>query len=155
MQLGKSGKRMAACIILLVCACCFSHADAEETLEYDHVNSQVKIIGSLGKPLGTLMKIEGEVLAYGEVLRKEDQGRAVLRVETIDGRKLSPPIAITFSTFPWTGISEPRPGSSCTYIGFETGCMVGVPHDSWKYVPAVTTPSFHFHVSFVALSQPK
>ncbi len=127
MQLGKSSKRMAVSTVFLACACCLSYADAEETLNYDKVDSQIKIIGSLRKPLGTLMKIEGVVLARDEVLRKEDQGLAVLRVEAIDGRKLSTPIEIPFSTFPWADFSEPRPGSTFTYIGFETGAWLACP----------------------------
>lgn len=118
----------------------------EKNISYTTINSSTKIIGSLGQPLGKVIKISGIVVA-GENT-KSDSGTIKLKVNSVDGTQLKKPVIIGFQIFQWSGVKKPGAGKTFTYIGYETGRMTGIPYNAFKYMPRVATRAFGFYVYF-------
>lgn len=121
-------------------------APMNNDISYTSINSSVRIIGSLGQPLGKVIRISG--IAVGGKNTKSDSGTIKLRVKSVDGIKLEKPVITGFRIFQWAGIKNPSEGKSFTYIGYETGHMTGIPYDAAKLMPRFATTAFTFSVYF-------
>jgi hypothetical protein len=112
---------------------------------------QKSLLGYLGQPLGKIITITG-------VVRQERSGaksspRDVLSVEVVNDRLLPQPVLIEFNLFVTAQVAKPALGRPFKYVGYETGGFSGVPAEAFKYVPAVSTTSHHFHTFFQVLHE--
>jgi len=57
-----------------------------------------QVVGTLGKPLGTVVEVEANVIAGSELLLKEYDGRYLLKITHVNGQKLDEPTILRFDT---------------------------------------------------------
>ncbi len=113
-------------------------------MEYSEIRKE--LIGSLGKPLGTIMKIEGFVATWDG--SKEDEDKIKLRVVKINDKILETEVIITTEVYSWLSVSIPEEGKPFKFIGYETDGMTGIPTDAFEYMPYVATTAYTFSTYF-------
>jgi len=113
--------------------------------------SKLQVIGALGQALGKIIVIEG--VAADEYYRKmkADGGHTLLRVQSVDGKKLQEEQVFHFLAFPSADIEKPKVGSKFKYIGYETGAFTGVPAKAFDYTLPVATTGYGFTTDFVVV----
>ncbi len=117
--------------------------------------SSTKIMGSLGRPLGAVVTIDGMVVDDYYRKLKSDEGETLLKVEKVDGKALPGETIIPLHMAPSGSIKMPAPGFRFRYKGYETGGFTGVPEEAFRYVPRVATEGFHFKTYFLIISEEK
>lgn len=81
------------------------------------------ILGQLGHPLGTVVRIEGEVEAYDGLKHgKALEGKTLLRVKLVNGTE--PKEGVLFG-LDFAKADKPKVGEKFKYIGYETGTFEG------------------------------
>jgi len=113
-------------------------------MEYSEINKE--IIGSLGKPLGTIIQIEG-VIVSGDGSKSEED-KLKIKIFKVDDKGIEKEIIITAEIFSWISVKEPEEGVSVKYIGYETGGMTGIPDKAFSYMPYIATAGFTFSIYF-------
>jgi hypothetical protein len=158
-------------------------ADAQEAakgpITLDELNNR-QVVGTLGKPLGTVVEIEAKVIEGSELRLKQFDGEYLLRVTHVDGNKLDQPAVLQFSTgfsvvelanddFSLYELKHHKKASSLNssqiselqkgYVGrsvrlavYEVGSFRGVPKGLPKDVLTWADVSFHFDTSLVILA---
>ncbi len=99
------------------------------------------VIGFLGQPLGTFVRVTGVAIDGGSTPRKADAGKTLLQIETVDGRKLTQPITFEFQRAA-NGIARPAPGQRFDYVVHEWGLFDGVAQ--WPGVSAIASDGFYY-----------
>jgi hypothetical protein len=120
-----------------------------KNLNYNEIS---KITGSLGKPLGEIVTIEGKVVDNNPRLR-ENEGKILLNVIHVNNEKLKNPITLEFKKLAWVNIPDPQIGKNFKFIGYETGEMQGIPDKAFNYISRVATSGFSFKLSFIVLKE--
>ena len=144
-----------ACIVLLCVALTgFCGYAKEKTLTVADLN-QSAVIGSLGKPLGTLVTVEGVVVGDDYRRLKSDEGETLLKIERVDGKILSKEVILHLYIAPFAAIKKPGAGRHFKYAGYETGSFTGIPEEAFKIIPRIATAGFQFEVYFQALKEEK
>ena len=118
----------------------------EEKMHYSDNTVKNGIIGVLGRPLGTIIEIEGQ-LDPGEGA-KADMDKILFRVQKLDGEELDRTIVLPVETFSWMSVASPGEGEIVKYLGYETGGMSGIPEEAFAHMPYVTTTAYHFSLYF-------
>jgi hypothetical protein len=109
------------------------------------------VIGHLGHPLGTVVRVTGTCVEVDRWCMKMDSGQTLLRVEFVDGKKLDRPYVFRFSRAA-IGIAKPSPGDKFDYYVHEWGAFDGhvtipdglgineriVANDGFHYRPQIT-----------------
>lgn len=140
----------ASVLVFLVCA--VISANAQISI-YDLNPSNV--IGSLGKPLGTIVTIEGTVVGDDYTQLKEDSGETLLKIEKVDGKKLNKAVVLHVQIIPIVSVKIPQKGTKFKLAGYETGGFIGIPEGAFKYIPQATTCGFQFEVYFEVIKDLK
>ena len=110
-----------------------------------------KVIGLLGHPLGTVVRVTGVALDGDSTRAKADSGKLLLSVETVNGTKLTKPRVFEFGRAD-RSVVEPKPGDTFDYYVHEYGEFDGVveppeelgieyeevAHDGFYYRPYIT-----------------
>ena len=117
-------------------------------INYFDILNKVNIIGALNIPIGEIVTIEGVIIDDTYTKAKSDLGKVLLKVQSINGKKLEEEIIIQINIFVWSNINEPEVNDYKKYIGYETGEMRGIPYKAFDYMPQVTTEEFHFTTYF-------
>lgn len=117
-------------------------------VNYMDLGGEIQIIGSLNKPLGEILTVEGIIVDDTYTKRKSDSGKLLLKIESINGEKISNEIIIPFSTFKWVSIKDVKVDDYKKFIGYETGEMTGIPEKAFDYMPQVATEGFQFSTYF-------
>ena len=120
----------------------------ETSVNYTDLGVNVPVIGVLGRPLGEIAEVQGEVIDSSETGYKDDSGKILFRVKMINGVSLDKDKVVALRFFPWSGIEEPKPGDKKVFIGYESGEFTGIPPKAFDYIPAVTTTMYHFDTYF-------
>lgn len=108
-------------------------------------------LGHLGVPLGTVVRVTGEVLDGRATRRKGDEGKTLLRIVTVNGKKLPQSVDFEFGRAAAT-VKKPAPGDPFDYYAHEYGEFDGVveppkelglesvklAHDGFHYRPRLT-----------------
>lgn len=83
------------------------------------------VIGFLGHPLGTVVRISGNVVDGNSTRSKRDSGRTLLEIHTVNGKELANKIQFGF---PGSTIDIPKPmaGEAFDYYAHEHGSFAGV-----------------------------
>lgn len=112
------------------------------------LHSKIAIIGPLGKPLGQLMTLSGSIV------RTRTKGDPTLfRVTHLEGKALGSPIELPYSVPAWLSIKTLKTARTLTLRAYQTGAMVGIPHDAMKETVFVQTTSFTFRTELVLLKE--
>lgn len=83
------------------------------------------VIGHLGQPLGSFLRVTGMAVDGDETQRKEDAGQTLLKIETVNDRTLAKPVYFTFRRAA-EGIGKPEAGTPFDYFVHEWGSFDGV-----------------------------
>ena len=87
-------------------------------VDYYDLGKEVEIIGRLYNPLGKILKLEGTVIYGDSTNEKGNEGRLLLKVDSIDGRMQQKIIIIPISIFGWSNAEAPKEGDHKKYIGY-------------------------------------
>ena len=113
--------------------------------------NQMQVIGQLGQPLGKIVVIEGIVADDYYRKMRADQGYTLLRVLTVDGKKLPEEVVFHFSPAMGSAPDAPKVGSQFKYIGFESGGYTGLPTKAFDYMPRVANAGYSFTSGFLVV----
>ncbi|MBS1634617.1 MAG: hypothetical protein JST26_01760 [Bacteroidetes bacterium] len=135
---------------------CFSQNTIPEVQITDH-KVQKKIIGQLGKPLGTLLSVRGIIT---DQHAKGYNSGLNLTVQSINDSAIQEPLTIPLSPYfgKFGNGSLPQPEKDSTYQlrVYETGAFVGVPPDAYKEADIdLQTSGFYFQNKLIVLSGKK
>ena len=83
------------------------------------------VIGHLGQPLGTIVRVSGVVIDGDSTRRRVNLGKTLLEVQTVDGEKLQRPMQFEYSRAR-KEIPKPLPGQRFDYYVHEYGAFDGV-----------------------------
>jgi hypothetical protein len=124
--------------------------DSEDTTISVKSFGRGKVIGHLGHPLGTVVRVTG-VAVDGETTRsKADAGKTLLRVETANGAKLERPFDFKFHRAA-KGIARPLPGQRFDYYVHEYGVFDGIVEDFEIETLPVANDGFHYRPQITIL----
>ncbi len=146
----KAGKPflLISCILLMCIESAAVSGDEVQRISYTRLNDSVKIVGSLGRFLGEIITVEGIIIDGSRRRIKSETGKTLLKVITVNGKKLGEPVIIPFSIFTWTDVKMPKVNDPFKFIGYESGEMAGIPQKAFQYMPQVATTDYHFFVYF-------
>ena len=143
-------------LALTLVACPFALAQNHRTRSHTkpilvaRINSS-GIIGSIGRPLGEVVTVEGTAVDDSYTRRKEDAGEILLRIQSVNGKRLKSEAVLHFVAYNGEESKKPSVGTKFKYIGFETGGFSGMPESAFVYIPRVPTSGYYFTTSFVIL----
>lgn len=109
------------------------------------------VIGSLGRPLGEVVTIEGIAADENYTRRKADTGEILLRVQAVNGKALKREAILACHHYRGAEMKKPSAGMKFKYVGYETGGFSGIPEAAFVYVPRAPTSGYYFTTSFVIL----
>jgi hypothetical protein len=135
---------------------CFSQ-DIEHQVRITNVKEQAKLIGQLGKPLGSALTVQGIVV---ENLSKGYNDGLNLTVQAINDSSIQQlitiPLSPYFGKFGDNRLPRLVRGSAYRLRVYETGEFVGVPDSAYKEAGIIMqTPGFYFQNRLVVLSGEK
>lgn len=119
---------MKPTLIIAVTLCVFGTSNfvqAEEVQASD-IGGKVIIMGRLGKPLGTVVTLDGQMVSAPKT-GKSGQVTAALRVSEVNGQPLkrAPIIGLIFR--PSAGVPSFHVQETVHLSGYETGAFIGTP----------------------------
>jgi hypothetical protein len=82
-------------------------------------------VGLLGVPLGTVVRVTGEAFDGDETRLKADASKSLLRIATVDGKKLARPVVFEFLRAP-ASVKKPAAGTKFDYYVHEYGEFDGL-----------------------------
>jgi hypothetical protein len=111
---------------------------SSRVISVDDLNKNVSIIGRLGKPLGTILTIQGRPVQPGERndYRSNNIAHNLFQVESVDGQPI-PPMDIQIDLQP--GEKFPASGQ-IGWIGYEDGGFEGIPPQANKMPISASQP---------------
>jgi hypothetical protein len=126
----------------------------EDSISVESFN-QKKVIGYLGQPLGTVVRVTG-VSVDGATLRtKGADGKTFLRIETVNGKKLKSPVDFQVPHYE-KDVQKPKPEERFDYYVHEQGEFEGVVHPPAELglakngnVIGLAGPVFHYQRAVV------
>lgn len=144
----------------------YSIGAAQETKRSEPVSVKdfrtSKVIGYLGHPLGTVVRITGKCIDGDETRRKANAGQTLLQVQTVNGKALEKPYMFAFHRAA-KDILKPKSGDAFDYYAHEWGefdGIVNIPKDLGIDDEPVANNGFHYrpqitiHKSNVSLPHP-
>jgi hypothetical protein len=105
-----------------------------------------RVIGHLGHPLGTIVRVAGVSVDGGTTRRRVDVGKTLLRITTVNGTKLKQPFTFPFARAA-KGVTKPEPGERFDYYVHEWGAFDGtvhVPESLGIDRPMIANDGFHY-----------
>ena len=103
------------------------------------------VIGHLGHPLGTVVRVTGISIDGDETRIKENAGKTLLKIQSVDGKPLEPSFVVAFFRA-GKNFQAPRPGDAFDYYVHEWGTFDGVvtaPKELGIDKPIVANDGFH------------
>jgi hypothetical protein len=93
------------------------------------IGSRIQVIGKLGKPLGTTMKVRARGIAAPAVqLDKDAYWTHMVYVEAVDGKQLPKPVMLEWTVwFIGERLVIPKPTETIELLAFESGGFTGSP----------------------------
>ncbi|MEM8947641.1 MAG: hypothetical protein AAGD11_20895 [Planctomycetota bacterium] len=101
-----------------------SHARDEDAIFVSRFGKD-NVIGHLGHPLGTVVRVTGVAIDGDDTGSKASSGKLLLRVEAVNDVDLTRPSVFVFSSTA-RGITQPKPGEQFDYYVHEYGAFDGV-----------------------------
>ena len=123
-------KRIPALTIACLCLPAMLMAGGRQStigrVDANDVGTRVEVIGALGMPLGKWLTLEG--LRPETMPGKGGQHRTfgnLFKVDRVNGQALRLPVYVTLDN-----VRQLPAKTACTFSGYETGGMVGMPEDA-------------------------
>lgn len=116
-------------------------------------SGQVHVIGRLGRPLGTVCRLEGDFFDGDALGEKPFAGVVLLRVARVDGAALERAVLLPFRPLQRGILSPPPLEGPFDLWAYETGAYTGVPTAAWQHLPPMTTTDFSFQTSVVVFKE--
>lgn len=114
----------SACLAAIAWAQTTAKPTAEaKSISVESLENQLPV-GHLGVPLGTVVRVTGEVYDYTP-RRKADWGKTLLRIVTVNGKELATPVVFEFLRAP-ASVQKPALGDRFDYYVHEYGEFDGV-----------------------------
>ena len=119
------------------------------------------VIGHLGHPLGTVVRVTGICVDGETTRRRADLGKTLLEIRTVNGVSLDRPFTFEFRRAA-KNVIQPSPGDDFDYYVHEWGTfdgMVSAPAEFSIERPTVANDGFHYrpqvtvHKSNVAVNR--
>lgn len=109
------------------------------------------VVGHLGYPLGTVVRITGTCLDGKRTQRRANLGKTLLEIRTVNGKELERPIIVPFGRAA-KEVTKPEDGDVFDYYAHEWGAFDGVveiPKSLGIDQPMVANDGFHYrpHIS--------
>ncbi|MBA4149747.1 MAG: hypothetical protein H0X66_16665 [Verrucomicrobia bacterium] len=154
-----SAPRLTATAIILAALCTLSgqptatpHKEPNRiVMKVSDLDRTWTMEGRLKLALGTVVTVDGTIID-GDTLRvKAFQGKTLLSVEKVQGKRLLEPIVFRFR-YVQEPSEMPKFGSKIQFVGFESGEFAGVPNEGNEYL-MIATQGFHFRPVFEVLKQ--
>lgn len=120
----------------------------KDSILYSDLHYKTSITGSLGEPLGKIITVRAAVVPEDEKRSRVESGVPMIKVSSVNGKKLKTSVTIRYETFAWNTPDTLDEGKSYKLIGYETGSMTGIPDQAFDYMLPVATVDFHFDVFF-------
>lgn len=135
---------------------CFSQ-DIEQTVQITNPHEQVKLIGQLGKPLGTTLTVQGIIV---DISSKGYSNGLNLAIQNINDSSIQQQMTIPLSPYFGKFGDKPLPklekGSTYQLRVYETGEFVGIPGNAYKEADIILqTTGFYFQNKLMVLSGEK
>ena len=111
---------------------------------------EMQVLGSLDHPLGEIVTIEGVVAGEDYRRDKGDLGHTLLRIQSVNGKKLTEEWVFHFNPFS-DDVKKPKVGSRFKYVGYESGGFGGLPTKAFEIIGLIALPSYSFGTHFVIL----
>lgn len=83
------------------------------------------VIGHLGHPLGTVLRVTGKAVDGNTTRMKRDTGKTLLEIHTVNGEKMEKQILFEFHRAS-KSVAKPKPGEMFDYYVHEYGAFDGV-----------------------------
>ena len=83
------------------------------------------VVGHLGYPHGTVLRVTGTCIDGDTTGRKADVGKTLLNIDSVNGKTLTPPAIFPFERSA-KGIAKPSPGDMFDYYVHEWGTFDGI-----------------------------
>ena len=143
--------------------------------------NEAEIIGKLGHPIGKAYEIEGIVVAGSSAGVKALEGVYLLKVTSVAGKSLTPPVTIVFrsqfeavllpgnvlqlqekklgkkggivSEAAQQNLEKDYVGSKVKFLAYESGRFRGIPHDLPADFPVWQDTGFEFQSEIVLLKK--
>ncbi len=106
----------------------------------------VKVIGHLGYPLGTVVRITGICVDGDRARRRADVGKTLLEIRAVNGTPLKRPFVVPFERAA-VEVTKPNDGDLFDFDAHEWGTfdgIVAVPKDLGIHKPMVANDGFHY-----------
>ena len=110
-------------LFLTLATSCFLRAEDVQVVD---IGDSVTLIGKLGKPLGTLAKVEGQLISEPKQGRS-GQITAAFRVTKVDGQKLAKAQTVGLMFRLSQGMPAVHAHDLVQLSGYEAGAFVGTP----------------------------
>lgn len=123
-------------LFLTIATFCFLRAEDVQVADF---GSSVTLIGKLGKPLGTVATVEGQMISDPKVGRS-GQITAALRVMKVDGQQLPKAQTVGLMFRHSQGAPAVHAHDMVTLTGFEAGAFVGTPDAARDQMGADASP---------------
>jgi hypothetical protein len=144
-------------LILLTGNFCFSQ-DSERQVQITNPKEQIKLIGQLGKPIGTTLTVQGMIVnnRFPWLYRYE----SILKVQDINDSSIQElikiPLSPYFGAFGDKRLPKLKEGSTYRLRVYETGEFEGIPPDAYEEANIMLqTRGFYFQNRLVVISGKK
>lgn len=105
-----------------------------------------EVVGLLGHPLGTIVRVTGKVVDGDSTGWKSTLGKTLLEVETVNGKKLEKSVTFPFGRAP-EEVEKPKPETKFDYYVHEWGEFDGfvvVPKGLGIEKPMIANDGFYY-----------
>lgn len=116
----------------------------QSVVRADDLTEKVKVIGRLGVPLGTVMRVDGEVVPVRQ--GKVSEWISVARVDRIRGGTVELPETLPFRCI---GTNQLPEGRFKELLCYETGDFRGIPDAVSDHMEAMPSEGFRFQTYLV------
>ena len=139
--------------MLLAMSCSGLCEEKEQVSILDFEKSKV-LLGKLGKPFGTMMRVtcRGVARPEGEAGRTKDAWwDHMVEITAIEGKPLKRPVMIDWGTYAAEPVEKPAAGASLEVVGYESGAFEGTPAGISVSTAIRADVGFAFVCQFVAI----
>jgi hypothetical protein len=143
-------------IAIIVSIIAVTHLVVADEIQIEDIGSKTILVGKLGKPLGTVATISGQIISDPKQLRS-GQFVGAIRVNKVNGQPLKKAATLGLLFRRSEGIPSVHAHDIVEFSGYESGAYVGTPDDArdqlgtdaspldWKFETSITVIKITSH----------
>jgi hypothetical protein len=136
-------------IAIVVSIIAVTHLAVADEIRTEDIESKIILVGKLGKPLGTVVTISGQILSDPKQIRS-GQYVGAIRVNKVNGQTLTKAATVGLLFRRSEGIPSVHAHDIIEFSGYESGAYTGTPDDArdllgtdaspldWKFETSIT-----------------